>query len=107
MWPRSQGVSTAIRQGTCADCATGRRTIGGSKRRFEPAFACERGGSEPDGLYDEMERLGPDVDDTGGDDNIGPVQEAAYALMEHLTGVRLTAEHFAGSFVTGLVKLPG
>ncbi|MFB6724566.1 DUF6461 domain-containing protein [Kribbella sp. NPDC056345] len=76
------------------------------KLRFEPAFACERDGSDPDSLYDEMERLGLEVVDSGDDYDIGPVHEAAYALMEHLTEVRLTPEHFAGTFVTGLVKLP-
>jgi hypothetical protein len=57
------------------------------------------------GLYDELERLGLEVEDSGDDDTIGPVHEAAYALMEHLTGVRLTPEHFAGPFVRGLVRL--
>lgn len=78
------------------------------KLRFEPAFAGERDGSDPDALYDEMERLGFEVEEDADDDyEIGPVSEATYALMEHLTGIRLTPQLLADGYLTGLVELPG
>jgi len=54
-----------------------------------------------------MARLGFEVEESEDDDyEIGPVHEASYALMEHLTGIRLTPAHLAGPFQTGLIDLP-
>ncbi|ADB33749.1 hypothetical protein Kfla_4732 [Kribbella flavida DSM 17836] len=49
--------------------------------------------------------VGFEVEDGEDDDyEIGPVQEASYALMEHLTGVRLTPELVTATiFTTGPV----
>jgi hypothetical protein len=55
---------------------------------FVPTDVAELTGTDPNPLADEMARLGfdPEVDE---DD---PSQERTLALMEHLTGVRLTPE---------------
>ena len=62
---------------------------------FEPMFPTTREGSDPDGLLREMEQAGFDLADEDVDDldDLEFVHsEAAFALAERLTGVRLTAE---------------
>ncbi len=64
---------------------------GDLRLRFEPFLADRREGSDPDGLVDVMEQVGFDL---------RPLNErdpslrtpAAFALAEHLTGIRITQE---------------
>jgi hypothetical protein len=56
---------------------------------FEPLFACDRDGSTPDALLEDMKQIGFDLAEDPED--IGPTTTAAFALAERLTGVRVTA----------------
>lgn len=73
---------------------------------FEPLFAYARDGSDPDGLVDDMRAAGFDLSD-GEDGDFDLVSEAAFALAERVTGVRLTQRLLATSeFTGGVVSLP-
>ncbi|MEU6013633.1 DUF6461 domain-containing protein [Streptomyces sp. NPDC047515] len=79
---------------------------GGRRLHFEPLFAYARDGSDPDGCVDTMRAAGFDLsDDEERDYNLHT--EAAFALAERLTGVRLTRELFDTSeFLGGSVPMP-
>ncbi|WP_326696743.1 DUF6461 domain-containing protein [Streptomyces sp. NBC_01754] len=76
---------------------------GVTRLHFEPLFPYCRDGSDPDGLITEMRESGFDLSDA--DDRFyGGHTEAAFALAEHVTGVRLTPDLFASAeFVCGRV----
>jgi hypothetical protein len=79
---------------------------GDIRLRFEPMFAHYRSGSDPDGLVDVMPELGFDLAHEE-DRNYEPYKEAAFALAEHITGVRLTAAILeSADFLCGLARLP-
>lgn len=64
---------------------------GDLRLRFEPLFPYDRDGSDPDGLLEVMREVGFDLrDDEDRDYELHT--EAAFALAEHLTGVRLTQD---------------
>lgn len=71
---------------------------------FEPLFASDRAGSTPDALVDVMCEVGFDLSDDGG--NMQPT-EAAFALAEYLTGVRVTPELLEqATYTCGVVTVP-
>ncbi|GAA5767020.1 hypothetical protein Aros01_03521 [Streptosporangium roseum] len=65
---------------------------------FEPPFASDRYGSDPDGAVDAMRRAGFDLEDNDGPeklvatDDVAARTGAVFALAENLTGVKLTAQ---------------
>lgn len=64
---------------------------GDLRLRFEPLFPYHRDGSDADGLIEVMRDVGFDLrDDEDRDYELHT--EAAFALAEHLTGVRVTQE---------------
>ncbi|MFJ1545872.1 DUF6461 domain-containing protein [Streptomyces sp. NPDC088246] len=73
---------------------------------FEPLFAYARDGSDPDGSVDTMRAAGFDLsEDDERDFNLH--SEAAFALAERLTGLRLTRELLnVSEFLGGAVPLP-
>jgi len=76
---------------------------GDLRLQFEPLFAYSRTGSDPDGLVDVMQQVGFDLRDIE-DRDFELHTEAAFALAEHLTGVRLTAELLeSADYLCGLV----
>ena len=71
---------------------------------FELLSSCYREGSTADALVDVMQTVGFDSRGEGEDEH--PV-EAAFALAEYLTGVRLTPELLEGSnYTCGIVIVP-
>lgn len=73
---------------------------------FEPLFPYARDGSDPDSLVGDMRAAGFDLSE-GEDSAFDLCTEAAFALAERLTGVRLTRELFETSeFTGGVVPLP-
>jgi uncharacterized protein DUF6461 len=62
---------------------------GDLRLRFEPLFPYHRDGSDPDVLLEVMEQVGFDLRDIE-DRDFELHTEAAFALAEHLTGVKLT-----------------
>ncbi|WP_329034271.1 DUF6461 domain-containing protein [Streptomyces sp. NBC_00178] len=79
---------------------------GTTRLHFEPLFAHQRDGSHPDGILTEMEGAGFDMDETD-ECNFERHTEAAFALAERLTGVRLTPEVLASAeFTCGRVPDP-
>jgi Family of unknown function (DUF6461) len=79
---------------------------GDVRLRFEPMFAYHRTGSDPDGMVDVLPRLGFDLA-RDEDRHYERYKEAAFALAEHITGVRLTAEILeSADFLCGLARLP-
>ncbi len=73
---------------------------------FEPLFPFNRSGSDPDGLVDAMREAGFDLSD-GEDREYRHGGEAAFALAERITGVRLTAELLGSArYICGLVDRP-
>ncbi|MFJ9678445.1 DUF6461 domain-containing protein [Streptomyces sp. NPDC101194] len=79
---------------------------GERRLHFEPLFAHSRDGSDPDGSLDTMRAAGFDLSED--DERSYELHtEAAFALAERLTGVRLTRELLdASEFVCGAVPLP-
>lgn len=79
---------------------------GEPRLRFQPLFPYAREGSDPDGSVEDMRAVGFDLsEDEDGDFELE--SEAAFALAERLTGVRLTRELLDTSeFVGGEVPLP-
>ncbi|WP_406387617.1 DUF6461 domain-containing protein [Streptomyces sp. NBC_00887] len=79
---------------------------GATRLHFEPGMPNRRDGGHPDGLLTEMEEAGFDLNDMD-EDNLNRHTEAAFALAEHITGVRLTPELFASAeFTCGRVPDP-
>jgi hypothetical protein len=73
---------------------------------FEPLFPFSRSGSDPDGLVDAMRAAGFDLSD-GDDREYRQAGEAAFALAEHITGVRLTPESLAAAeYICAMVDRP-
>ncbi|GAA4927034.1 DUF6461 domain-containing protein [Streptomyces coeruleoprunus] len=72
------------------------RYVDGELRlHFEPLFPYARDGADPDGAVALMRAVGFDLRQEGGD--IDATTEAAFALAERLTGVRLTPELMDGA----------
>ncbi|WTW95344.1 DUF6461 domain-containing protein [Streptomycetaceae bacterium NBC_01309] len=65
---------------------------------FEPLFSDQREGSDADSLMDEMRAAGFDLAEDG---DLELNTEAAFALAERLTGVRVTRELFDTAEFTG------
>jgi hypothetical protein len=59
---------------------------------FEPAAPRDRAGSHPDALVDVMEQIGFGVSGDGEEHDSNAFPAAAFALAEHLTGIRITSE---------------
>ena len=79
---------------------------GGLLLHFEPLFPYRRDGSDPDGLLDDMRAAGFDLSEDE-DRDFDLCTEAAFALAERTTGVRLTRELLDTSEFTGeVVPLP-
>ncbi|MEU1214137.1 DUF6461 domain-containing protein [Streptomyces sp. NPDC005790] len=79
---------------------------GATRLHFEPLFPHHRDGSRPDELVAEMQESGFDLSDEE-DSGFDGHTEAAFALAERITGVRLTPELFASAeFVCGRVPEP-
>jgi hypothetical protein len=55
---------------------------------FDPLFPSERWGSDPDGVLQVMRSVGFNFSDDE-DPGLPLASEAAFALAEHITGVRL------------------
>ncbi|URM91990.1 DUF6461 domain-containing protein [Streptomyces sp. MRC013] len=73
---------------------------GEPRLRFEPLLPYARGGAGPEGAVALMREVGFDPCDDGADPEVAA--EAAFALAERLTGVRLTPELLDGAeFLTG------
>jgi len=73
---------------------------------FEPLFPSRRQGSDPDGLVEVMRQVGFDLSE-GEDRGYELHSEAAFALAEHLTGVRLTPELLdSATYVCGTAPVP-
>jgi hypothetical protein len=72
---------------------------------FEPLFPYHRSGSDPDGQVEAMKGAGFDLR-AGEDRDYTLHSEAAFALAERLTGVRLTAELLeSADYLCGMVPL--
>lgn len=79
---------------------------GDIRLRFDPLFPARREGSHPDSLTDVMSVVGFDLRDDD-EATFDLCEEAAFALAEHLTGVRLRPEHLeASTYVCGTVTVP-
>jgi len=72
---------------------------------FAPLSPYNRSGSDPDGLVDVMQQVGFDLSD-GEERDYGMRTEAAFALSERITGVRLTRELLESEFVAGTAPVP-
>ncbi|MDJ0345055.1 DUF6461 domain-containing protein [Streptomyces sp. H10-C2] len=80
---------------------------GDLRLHFEPLFPFSRDGRDPDGLEPVMRQVGFDLS-TGDDRDYQLNTEAAFALAEHLTEVRLTPELLeSAEFLCGTAPLPG
>jgi uncharacterized protein DUF6461 len=74
--------------------------------KFEPLFPTRREGSDADSLVEVMRQVGFDFRE-GDDRDIENFIEAALALMEHVTGVRLTFAHLqSAQYLCGTAPLP-
>src|SRR5262249_20118784 len=74
---------------------------------FEPLFPADRRGSDPDGLAEVMRQVGFDLR-ADEDRSYELHTEAAFALADHLTGVRLTPEFLdSATFLCGMAPPPG
>jgi hypothetical protein len=79
---------------------------GVTRLHFEPLFPHHRDGSHPDELLADIRESGFDLS-TEDDRSFDGHTEAAFALAERITGVRLTPELFASAeFVCGRVPEP-
>ncbi|OEJ96995.1 DUF6461 domain-containing protein [Streptomyces thermolilacinus] len=81
------------------------RYVDGELRlHFEPLFPYARDGADPDGAVALMREVGFDLREDDGD--LEATTEAAFALAERMTGVRLTPELLDGAeFRTGSVPV--
>ncbi|MFJ2034369.1 DUF6461 domain-containing protein [Streptosporangium sp. NPDC087985] len=65
---------------------------------FEPPFASDRYGSDPDGAVEAMRRAGFDLEDNDKPERLAVAEDVAartgavFALAENLTGIKLTAQ---------------
>ncbi|MEO3783392.1 DUF6461 domain-containing protein [Actinocorallia sp. B10E7] len=67
------------------------REDGDLRLGFDPLFAGTRYGSAPDALLEVMAAIGFTITDRDEDaEDFGAVIDGAYALAEHLTGIRIT-----------------
>jgi Family of unknown function (DUF6461) len=74
---------------------------------FDALFPTRREGSDADGLVDVMRQVGFDLGE-GLDRDWEQHIEAAFALMEHVTGIRLTPERLdSASYLCGTAPPPG
>jgi Family of unknown function (DUF6461) len=74
--------------------------------QFEPLFPARRWGSHPDDLVEAMRRVGFRLGD-GEDASPQLHTEAAFALAEHLTGIRLTPAFLdEATYLCGTAPLP-
>jgi hypothetical protein len=72
---------------------------------FEPLDPAYREGSTPDALVDAMREAGFDLSEDG--ENVEHPMEAAMALAERLTGVRITPEILEDStYLCGIAPIP-
>jgi hypothetical protein len=79
---------------------------GDTRLRFEPLFPFARDGSHADELLTEMRESGFDLRESRERD-YSMHTEAAFALADRLTGIRLTPELFASAhFTCGLAPVP-
>ncbi|MFC8229524.1 DUF6461 domain-containing protein [Streptomyces sp. NPDC057287] len=79
---------------------------GATRLHFEPLFPYHRDGTHPDELVLDMRESGFDLSDED-DRSYEAHTEAAFALAERITGVRLTPELFAtAEFTCGRVPEP-
>ncbi|MFI0354033.1 DUF6461 domain-containing protein [Actinomadura sp. 9N407] len=73
---------------------------------FEPLFPSHRNGTSADALLGTMREAGFDLADGDDDANLD-CDHAAFALAEHLTGVRITPEILReGSYLCGATPYP-
>ncbi|MFR9777071.1 DUF6461 domain-containing protein [Micromonospora sp. MS34] len=80
---------------------------GDLRLHFEPLFPTSRDGSDPDGLVEVMRQVGFDLSEDD-DASYELHTEAAFALAEHLTGVRLTPELLeTATYICGTAPAPG
>jgi hypothetical protein len=83
---------------------------GDIRTRFEPYVPDQRWGSDPDALVDVMRQVGFRIgtENADSDEDVEPVHsEAAFALAEHLTGVRLTAAFLeTATYLCAVVPMP-
>ncbi|MEU2611360.1 DUF6461 domain-containing protein [Micromonospora sp. NPDC007271] len=74
---------------------------------FEPLFPTARDGSDPDSLVEVMRQVGFDLREED-DASYELHTEAAFALAEYLTAVRLTPEFLeTATYVCGIAPVPG
>ncbi|MEU6345900.1 DUF6461 domain-containing protein [Streptomyces sp. NPDC046977] len=79
---------------------------GKPKLHFEPLFAWDRGGSDPDCLVAAMREVGFATEE-GAIDDLDVVTAATFALAERVTGIRLTPELLTTTeFIEGLAPIP-
>jgi Family of unknown function (DUF6461) len=72
---------------------------------FEPLDPAYREGSTPDALAEVMREVGFDLSEDG--ENVEHPMEAAFALAEHLTGVRVTPEILEeATWLCGVAPVP-
>ncbi|GAB3660074.1 hypothetical protein GCM10027589_21580 [Actinocorallia lasiicapitis] len=73
---------------------------------FDPLFADSRYGTTPDALTDVMTAIGFVTTEREDDaDDFGAVIDGAFALTEHLTGVRITEDFLSNAtYECGVVK---
>jgi hypothetical protein len=80
---------------------------GDIRLQFEPLFPVDRSGSDPDGLVDVMRQVGFDLNPDEEERDYELHTEAAFALAEHLTGVRLTPALLeSAEYICGVAQLP-
>ncbi|MEV4804052.1 DUF6461 domain-containing protein [Nonomuraea sp. NPDC049421] len=84
-WPRLQSTTYGSTAVGCFHWVED----GEIRLSFDPLFPSFRHGSAPDELVETMRRAGFDL---GDDIDRGIHDKAAFALAEHLTGVRLTPQ---------------
>ncbi|WP_236239169.1 DUF6461 domain-containing protein [Streptomyces sp. CC228A] len=101
--PLSRGTElvTHFRNVTAVDQFS-RYSDGRLRLRFEPLFPCAGGGAEAESAVALMREVGFDLEREGG--SLSATTEAAFALAERMTGVRLTPELLdAADFLCGSV----
>jgi hypothetical protein len=78
---------------------------GGLRLSFEPLFPDAREGTDPDALLKVMQAVGFDLSVDGY--NLDHPEAAAFALAEHLTGVRVTADMLEqATYACGVAPAP-
>jgi hypothetical protein len=78
---------------------------GDIRLNFNPAKAAYREGSTPNAALDAMGKIGFELSEDG--DNFDDSSQAALALAEYLTGVRLTPDLLEeATYTCGIVRVP-